>query len=45
MKKYYKLSKDEVLNELEVDVKGLSKEQVNKRQKKYGLNELEKKKK
>jgi len=41
---YHSLTKKEVLNKLKTSEKGLSKNQVEKRLKKYGKNELQKKK-
>jgi Ca2+-transporting ATPase len=42
---YYKLNKKSVLKELNSNLNGLKNSEVNKRRKKFGLNELEQKKK
>ena len=43
--RYYSMTIDEILKKFQVDEKGLTTNEINKRREKYGLNELPKKKK
>lgn len=43
--RYYSMTIDEILKKIQVDENGLSTKEANKREEKYGLNELPKKKK